>query len=163
MDANHQDGYVMTNQVNRPQSPQRFFLDAPKQKDGECYVLNWDYMELDAYCVHLLKRVDGYRDALGRIHSQRDRMEAERDAAERRHLTVANERDEAASLGRALLAKAAEFRGLLRDVRASVGKAADADCVCVDGPQQCKYCAPHRALLERIDAALKDLPHEPSG
>ena len=48
----------MTKQIARPQSPQRFFLNAPKQKDGECYVLNWDYMELDAYCVHLLRERD---------------------------------------------------------------------------------------------------------
>jgi len=44
---------------------------------------------------------------------------------------------------------------LLSDARESVKKAADADCVCGDWPQRCKYCAPHRALLDRIDAALE--------
>lgn len=48
----------MNEPIRKPQSPQRFFLNAPKQKDGECYVLNWDYMELDAYCVSLLQRID---------------------------------------------------------------------------------------------------------
>lgn len=43
---------------------------------------------------------------------------------------------------------------LLRDARQSIRLAADANCVCVDGGQQCKYCKPHRALLERIDEAL---------
>lgn len=48
------------------------------------------------------------------------------------------------------------LRDLLEETRKSVAKAADADCVCVDGPQRCKYCAPHRALLDRIDEALSD-------
>lgn len=46
------------------------------------------------------------------------------------------------------------LRTLLDQARGSIEKAADTDCVCVDGPQRCKYCHPHRALLEQIDAAL---------
>lgn len=47
---------------------------------------------------------------------------------------------------------------LLREARASVARDADADCVCADGPQRCKYCRPIRALLERIDLALSTEP-----
>jgi len=49
----------MTVPIRQPQSPPRFFLDAPKQPKGECYVLNRDYMELDQYCMHLLAHVKG--------------------------------------------------------------------------------------------------------
>lgn len=48
------------------------------------------------------------------------------------------------------------LRDLFKETRQSVAKAADADCVCVDGPQRCKYCAPHRALLDRIDEVLSN-------
>lgn len=53
------------------------------------------------------------------------------------------------------------LRALLRDAKQSVLKAADADCMCVDGPQRCKYCLPHRALAERIDVALSGASHAP--
>lgn len=52
-----------SNEMRRPESPQRFFLNAPKQRDGECYVLNWDYMELDAFCVRLLQERDSAYEA----------------------------------------------------------------------------------------------------
>lgn len=60
---------VSSNAMNRPQSPQRFFLNAPKQKDSECYVLNFDYMELDAYCVSLLRERDRLRALVQRAHT----------------------------------------------------------------------------------------------
>lgn len=47
-----------------------------------------------------------------------------------------------------------DIRHLLEDARTSVAFAADAECVCGDGPQRCKYCAPHRAVLDRIDEVL---------
>jgi len=55
---------VSTGAWARPRSPQRFFLNAPKQKDGECYVLNSDYAILDTYCDSLLREIEHLKEVV---------------------------------------------------------------------------------------------------
>ena len=55
----------MAELYRKPQSPPRFFLDAPKQPRGECYVLNRHYMEMDLYCTELERRIKAYEELLG--------------------------------------------------------------------------------------------------